>query len=135
MTVVNTVWSQLSLQDVDLLFSVGTGQDLHREMVWLDRLCVFRGHGRVKNFFAIGDVVLVGVRNFVKLQPDEGSERGDVIHKYRLDEVMQLIELGEIPNISQMIVTTEEGTVQEKDGEEDNEDESNKEWKQLFATL
>ena len=31
-----------------------------------------------------------------------------MIHKYRLDEVMQLIELGEIPNISQMDVTKKE---------------------------
>jgi len=56
----------------------------------VQRLGVIRGALKKKCWIAIGDIVLVGLREFQ-------NDRADVLHKYTPDEARSLIAYGELP--------------------------------------
>lgn len=71
------------------------------------RLGHIRGKMHKKVWISVGDVVLVGLRDYQ-------DEKVDVIHKYNPDEVRNLKSMGEIP---------ENMNVKEKNNEEENNSE------------
>ena len=55
------------------------------------RLCNIRGKMRKKEWISVGDIVLIGLRDFQ-------DDKADVIMKYTADEARQLKAYGEIPD-------------------------------------
>ncbi|KAK8807652.1 hypothetical protein WA171_000605 [Blastocystis sp. BT1] len=55
------------------------------------RLCNIRGKMRKKEWITVGDIVLIGLRDFQ-------DDKADVIMKYTADEARQLKAYGEIPD-------------------------------------
>ena len=55
------------------------------------RVCTIRGNMRKRVWICKGDWVLVSLREF-----ETTDQKGDVIHKYTLNEVRQLVQHGEI---------------------------------------
>ena len=56
-----------------------------------EKLGVIRGTMRKREWLTSGDIVLVGIRNFQK-------EKVDIIMKYNNDEVLKLVQYGELTN-------------------------------------
>lgn len=57
------------------------------------RLCKIRGKMRKKVWISVGDIILLGLRDFQ-------DDRADVIFKYNPDEARTLISMKEIPETS-----------------------------------
>lgn len=59
------------------------------------RLCTIRGKMRKKVWIAVGDIVLVSLREFQ-------DDKGDIIYKYNPDEARALKNQGEIPDVTKI---------------------------------
>merc|ERR1711997_368486 len=75
-----------------------------------DRLCNIRGKMRKKVWIGVGDIVLLGLRDFQ-------DEKADVIQKYKPDEARRLKAQGHIPDNIQLDADGE--VVGGEDGEND----------------
>jgi translation initiation factor 1A len=56
-----------------------------------ERLCIIRGKMRKRVWINVGDIILIGLRDFQ-------DNKADVIDKYTIQEARQLKALGEIPS-------------------------------------
>ena len=72
------------------------------------RVCTIRGKLKNRIWMNVGDIVMVGLREF-------GDDRGDVIHKYYPEEAYELQDLEEIP----ANIAINEGLPDEEAGDED----------------
>ena len=80
------------------------------------RIASIRGKLRNRVWMGMGDFILVSLR-------DEGENKGDVIHKYYPEEVLELQEAGEISesfNVVQYDNNSEEGEDMGDDYDEDD---------------
>merc|ERR1712178_38918 len=75
-----------------------------------ERLCNIRGKMRKKVWIGVGDIVLLGLRDFQ-------DEKADVIQKYKPDEARRLKAQGHIPDNIQI---EDDGDVDGEDGADDN---------------
>eukprot|EP01108_Squamamoeba_japonica_P002188 TRINITY_DN201_c0_g1_i3.p2 TRINITY_DN201_c0_g1~~TRINITY_DN201_c0_g1_i3.p2 ORF type:complete len:107 (-),score=46.75 TRINITY_DN201_c0_g1_i3:455-775(-) len=66
------------------------------------RLCNIRGKMRKKVWINVGDIVLIGLRDFQ-------DEKGDVILKYNADEARTLKSYGELPDTAKIHDTGDVG--------------------------
>merc|ERR1712178_58920 len=90
-----------------------------------ERLCNIRGKMRKKVWIGVGDIVLIGLRDFQ-------DEKADVIQKYKPDEARRLKAQGHIPDNIQLDAEGANKEDQsniffqnEDDGDVDGEDEEN----------
>jgi translation initiation factor 1A len=80
------------------------------------RTGLIRGTMRRRVWINIGDIVLIGLREF---QPD----KADIIHKYNTDEARSLQSYGELPASAKINVTAVDMAMDEGD-DDDDEDEA-----------
>mmetsp|Transcript_2366 Transcript_2366/g.1698 ORF Transcript_2366/g.1698 Transcript_2366/m.1698 type:complete len:157 (-) Transcript_2366:57-527(-) len=79
------------------------------------RTGLIRGTMRRRVWINIGDIVLIGLREF---QPD----KADIIHKYNTDEARSLQSYGELPASAKINVTAVDMAMDEGDDDDDEED-------------
>ena len=75
------------------------------------RLCHIRGKLRKKVWIQVGDIVLLGLRDFQ-------DSKADVIMKYTPDEAKQLQRMGELPDSAKINETLDLG-FESEDSEDD----------------
>lgn len=89
------------------------------------RLCHIRGKMRKRDWIEVGDIVLIGLREFE-------NDRADIVHKYKVDEVNTLKSLKKL--------NVENFGIEAKHKEEKNDDgfdfgtEATKDYSDLFNT-
>jgi translation initiation factor 1A len=76
----------------------------------IKRICHIRGRMKKKQWISVGDVVLIGIREFQ-------NDKADIILKYSTDEARVLKKIGELPQ------NTKNNETEITIGEEENEPE------------
>jgi len=94
------VFREASQQYAQVIKMLGNGRLEAQCFDAVKRLCHIRGKLRKKVWINMGDIILVGLREFQ-------DEKADVILKYTPDEARKLQSLGEIPNTTK--INEEEG--------------------------
>jgi len=94
------VFREASQQYAQVIKMLGNGRLEAQCFDSVKRLCHIRGKLRKKVWINMGDIILVGLRDFQ-------DEKADVILKYTPDEARKLQSLGEIPNTTK--INEEEG--------------------------
>ncbi|KDD74575.1 hypothetical protein H632_c1213p0 [Helicosporidium sp. ATCC 50920] len=85
-----TFGRRVTLREVQVLRMLGNGRLEAHCMDGTKRLCHIRGKMRKKVWVNVGDVVLVGLRDYQ-------DQKADVILKYMADEARSLKAYGELP--------------------------------------
>ena len=67
-------------------------KDIRNEFITCEKLCHVRGKLRKKVWINLNDLVLLSVRDF-------DNSRGDIIHKYTINEEKQLKKMKFIPSV------------------------------------
>lgn len=74
-----------------------------------ERICSIRGKMHKRVWINANDIVLIGLRDFQ-------DDKGDVIHKYSLQEAKELVKRNEIPSSMLVVGSNEEGNDDDESG-------------------
>ena len=78
----------------------GTTDNTVNDFNLIERICIVCGRMRKRVWINMNDIVIVSLRDFQ-------NDKGDIVHKYTIDETKQLIKLKEIPSIEMILGKTE----------------------------